>query len=179
MEQHKGSKRSGKFRAIFCKKFVTHKMESVSMHPDYGNPRTGSGLLRTSWEPDRVLRSPLEGFLCSGAQTCATRRAFLCTGIAPSWVVTGKLLDSPEKGMSTKCPKNVQKLSRGPEKHNFQTFFGQFLPIWSMLLFGDTVQCSPVTSLGGMPISLRNISHDMGYCSDSIAILRDMGPLSW
>ena len=39
-------------------------LESVSVHPVYGNPRTG--LLRTFWEPDRVLRSPLRGFLCLG-----------------------------------------------------------------------------------------------------------------
>ena len=68
-------------------------------------------------------------------------------------LVTGKSLDSPEKGnvdkMSEKCPKNVEKLSRGAETHNFRTFFGQFLPIWSMLLFGDPVQCVPVTILGG------------------------------
>ena len=45
--------------------------------------------------------------------------------------------------MSTTCPKNVnkclknvQKLSRGAEN----TIFGHFLPIWSMLLFGDPVQ---------------------------------------
>ena len=45
--------------------------------------------------------------------------------------------------MSKKCPKLVR---RGC-KHNFQTFFGQFLPIWSRLLFGDPVQCSPVTNV--------------------------------
>ena len=28
------------------------------------------------------------------------------------------------------------------------TIFGHFLPIWSMLLFGDPVQCSPVRELG-------------------------------
>ena len=55
--------------------------------------------------------------------------------------------------MSTKCPKNVekmsenvQKLSRGAKTMIFGHFWGQFLPIWSMLLFGDPVQCAPVTS---------------------------------
>ena len=46
-----------------------------------------------------------------------------------------------------KCPKNVQKLSRGAEN----TIFGHFLdifPIWSMLLFCDPVQCWPVTTQG-------------------------------
>ena len=68
------------------------------------------------------------------------------------WVVTGKWLDSPEKRnvdkMPGKCPKNVrknvQKWSRGTEN----TSFRQFLPIWSMLLLGDPVQCSPVTIIG-------------------------------
>ena len=48
--------------------------------------------------------------------------------------------------MPKKCPKNVQKLSGGAEN----TIFGQFLPIWSMLLFGDPVQCSPVAMVGGL-----------------------------
>ena len=42
--------------------------------------------------------------------------------------------------LSEDCPKNVRT-------HNFRTFFGQFLPIWSMLFFGDPVQRSPVTNL--------------------------------
>ena len=72
-------------------------------------------------------------------------------------LVTGKALDSPAKGnvdkMSEKCRKNVRKISKNcPEgrKHNFSdifwTIFAQFLPIWSMLLFGDPVQRAPVTS---------------------------------
>ena len=42
-----------------------------------------------------------------------------------------------------KCPKNVQKLSGRAES----TIFGRFSDIffWSMLLFGDPVQRSPVT----------------------------------
>ena len=48
--------------------------------------------------------------------------------------VTGKTLDSPEKGnvdkMSKKCPKNVQKLSRGAEN----TIFGHVLD--NFCLFG-------------------------------------------
>ena len=55
-----------------------------------------------------------------------------------TWVVTGKSSGSPEKGnvdkMSEnrrqKCPKNVQKLSRGAEN----TIFGHFLDIFC--LFG-------------------------------------------
>ena len=30
-------------------------------------------------------------------------------------------------------------------KHKFRAFFGHFSPIWSALLFGDAVQCSPAT----------------------------------
>ena len=67
--------------------------------------------------------------------------------------VTGRSLDSSEKGnldkMSEKCRKNVRKMSKNcleaQQTHNFRTFFGHFLPIWSVLLFGDPVQCSPVT----------------------------------
>ena len=40
-------------------------------------PRTG--LLRTFWEPDRVLRSLLRGLCVQGALSCPTRIAFLCT----------------------------------------------------------------------------------------------------
>ena len=60
-------------------------------------------------------------------------------------VVTGKSLGSPEKGSADKCPKKCLKIVRRGWKHNFRTFFWQFLPIWSMLLFGDPVQCSPPT----------------------------------
>ena len=63
-------------------------------------------------------------------------------------------MDSPEKEnvdkMSAKCRKNVRKMSENcPKglKHDFRTFFGLFLPVWSMLLFGDPVQCSPITRL--------------------------------
>ena len=52
-------------------------LESVSVHPVYGNPRTG--LLRTFWEPDWVLRSPFRGLCVQGALNCPTKRAFLCT----------------------------------------------------------------------------------------------------
>ena len=40
--------------------------KSVSVHPVHGNPRTG--LLRTFWEPDRVLRSPFRGLCVQGGQ---------------------------------------------------------------------------------------------------------------
>ena len=81
------------------------------------------------------------------------------------WSCNGQIVGQPRKRecgqnvrkMSKKCPKNVQKLSGGAE-HNFRTFFGHFLPIWSMLLFGDPVQCSPVTTLKvqGDPASHRS-----------------------
>ena len=70
---------------------------------------------------------------------------------AKTTLVTGKSLVSPEKGnvdkMSKKCPKKCPKIVQSGWKHNFRTFFGQFLPIWSMLLLGDPVQCAPVTKL--------------------------------
>ena len=53
------------------------ELESVSVHPVHGNPRTG--LLRTFWKPDRVLRSPLRGLCVQGVLSCPTRRAFQCT----------------------------------------------------------------------------------------------------
>ena len=61
-------------------------------------------------------------------------------------------------GMSTKCPKNVEKKVRknvlgGSKNTIFGHFWTQFLPIWSMLLFGDPVQCTPVTSLSCSQIS--------------------------
>ena len=66
--------------------------------------------------------------------------------------VTGKSLDHPDKGnvdkMSEKCrkmPENVQKLSGGTANTISRKFVGHLLPIWSVLLFGDPVQCSPVT----------------------------------
>ena len=40
------------------------------MYPVYGNPRTG--ILRTFWELDRVLRSPLRGLCIQGALNCPT-----------------------------------------------------------------------------------------------------------
>ena len=53
-------------------------LESVSVHPVHGNPRTG--LLRTFWEPDWVLRSPFRGLCAQGALNCPTiGERFLCT----------------------------------------------------------------------------------------------------
>ena len=57
-----------------------------------------------------------------------------------------------EKGnvdkMSETCRKKCPKIVQRDWKHTiFSHFFGQFWPIWSMLLFGDPVQCSPVTTV--------------------------------
>ena len=49
----------------------------------------------------------------------------------------GKWLDSPEKGMSTKCPKHVDKLSKNVEKMSGgaeNTMFGHFLGNFSYLV---------------------------------------------
>ena len=69
--------------------------------------------------------------------------------------------------MSQKCP----KLVRRGWKHNFRTFFRQFLPIWSMLLFGDpvTMQRSPVTTedfvwpVSSALNSFKDRSEERGY----------------
>ena len=75
------------------------------------------------------------------------------TRFRPSKVATGRSLGQAQKiGVSTKCPKNVEKLSekcpkivrKGAEKHNFRTFLGHFLPIWSMLLFGTLSNARPL-----------------------------------
>ena len=50
----------------------TAKSESVSVHPVHGNPR--KGLLRTFWEPDWVLRSPLRGLCVQGALNCPSTK---------------------------------------------------------------------------------------------------------
>ena len=48
-----------------------------------------------------------------------------------------------------KCRKNVRKMSKNcPEglQPQFSDIFRTILPIWSMLLFGNPVQCSPITT---------------------------------
>ena len=89
-------------------------------------------------------------------------------------IVTGKSLDSPEKGnvdkLSEKCRKNVRNMSKiVPRhcKHNFRTFFGHFLPIWSVLLFGDAVQCPPVTRQAELSRFLRGGVWGSGVGEDS------------
>ena len=66
-----------RFQDAILKSLTICPLESVSVHPVYGNPQTG--LLRTFWEPRRVLRSPLRGLCVQGALSCPARRAFLCT----------------------------------------------------------------------------------------------------
>ena len=72
----------------------------------------------------------------------------VCSRFARDYMRFGSLYREPEivmckslePRMSTKCRKNVRK--------NVQKLlFGQFLPIWSMLLLGDPVQRVPITSL--------------------------------
>ena len=69
-------------------------------------------------------------------------------------VVTGKWLDSPVKGnvdkMSEKCRKNVREISKNcPEalRTQFSDIFWTFFAYLVGALFGDAVQCSPVTTL--------------------------------
>ena len=66
----------------------------------------------------------------------------------------GKSLDSPEKGnvdkMSEKYRKNVRKMSENcPEglKTQFSDIFWTIFAFLVDALFGDPVQCSPVTIL--------------------------------
>ena len=62
-----------------------------------------------------------------------------------------------KKGMSTKCPKmskNVRKLSKDcPEalQTQFSDVFWTFFAHLVVLLFGDPVQCSPVTTFAPLP----------------------------
>ena len=65
--------------------------------------------------------------------------------------VKGKSLDSPEKENVNKSPKNVEKMpEKCPKivrrhcKQYFQSFFAYFLPIWSVLLFGDLSNARPL-----------------------------------
>ena len=67
-------------------------------------------------------------------------------------VVTDNSLDSSEKQNHDKkrknCPKNVQKLSENCPKivpSRCRDKLLTFLPIWSMFLSGNPVQCTPVT----------------------------------
>ena len=85
-----------------------------------------------------------------------------------TWVVTGKALDSPEKGnvdkMSEKCRTNVRKLSGGTGN----TIFGQFLDIFC--LFG---RCFCVVTL-----SNARPLQDMGlldYCRHQATMGQTMG----
>ena len=50
------------------------------MHPVHGNPRTG--LLRTFWEPDRVLRNPFRGLCVQGAQNFPPK----CEDLSVNWL---------------------------------------------------------------------------------------------
>ena len=67
-------------------------------------------------------------------------------------VVTGKSLDSPEKGnvdkMSEKCPKKCRKIVRKLSENSENTIFGYFLTIFGHLVdafvWSDPVHCSPV-----------------------------------
>ena len=65
------------FRSLTSGENRSLNLESVSVYPANGNPRTG--LLRTFWERDRVLRSLFRGLCVQGALCSPTRRAFLCT----------------------------------------------------------------------------------------------------
>ena len=60
----------------------------------------------------------------------------------------GQIVGQPRKGecrkMSDECPKMSRNCPEGL-KTQFSDIFWTILPIWSMLLFGDPVQCSPVT----------------------------------
>ena len=83
-------------KVCYCWCYNKCFLESVSVHPVYGNPRTG--LLRTLWGPDRVLRSPLRGLCVQGALSCPTRRAFLCTLYTETPERASKNLLQPTQG---------------------------------------------------------------------------------
>ena len=104
--------------------------------------------------------------------------------------VTGKSFDSPDTGnvdqmsekyrkMSRKCLKIVRR----EWKHNFRTFFWPFLPICSMLLFGDPVQCSPVTTLCSIYNANRRVMFSFkareGCCCPTFFHKKFSGKLWW
>ena len=66
--------------------------------------------------------------------------------------------------MSKNCPERLKtQLS--------DIFFGYFLAIWSMLLFGDPVQCAPVTMIGfGSKFSLSSSASCDGFLLPMVAI---------
>ena len=134
--------------AIFDSQLPSLKL-SLKMPPKLPLPHNGGHFLLFQNCPHgegncaAIERQKLSrGNFCLAASRCLS---------GPSGM--GKSLDSPENRnadkMSEKCRKNVRKMFKNcwrGRKHNFRTFFGQFLPIWSMLFFGDPVQCSPVTT---------------------------------
>ena len=60
---------------------------------------------------------------------------FPCNGQSVGQPRNRKCRQNVGKNVQKKCPKKLPK----------NTIFGHFLPIWSMLLFSDPVQCSPVS----------------------------------
>ena len=112
---------------------------------------------------------------------CCRTTPQACTQLTPAWpgisnhrlettvdrplVCNGQIVGQPRK---RECRQNVRKMSKKcPEglKTQFLDVLWQFLPICSMLLFGDPVQCTPITmglgpiganltTTGGTPLAL-------------------------
>ena len=107
----------------------TIEVRSLEYQPSQKSP------MRAVWQEGAIIRVTTTPF-CT-VKTC-----------------NGQLLGQPRKQnhdkMSRKCPQNVRNSSKlsDPKLLRSQCFdvFRHFWPIWSFLLFGNPVQCVPVTS---------------------------------
>ena len=89
----------------------------ISVHPEHGHNRTG--VLRTFWEPDRALGSPLRGLCVQGTFNCLTERAILHpvhgnprTGLLTTFWNPHRILRSPFQGLCVQGAHNYPSISK-------------------------------------------------------------------
>ena len=78
------------------------------------------------------------------------------------------------------CPINFSELSRACF-YGYRTIIARYVAKWGiaqMCLCETKYQGGVTHHFGGVQTSLKKVSRDMGYRLDSIAVSRDMGPLS-
>ena len=107
-------------------------LESVSVHPAYGNPRTG--LLRTFWKPDRV-----QGFMCSG-----------CPQLPYSKSVSAGFLEARSGVCVSRVPKIALRVSLG----NFILAFENFFVAWKIWEF-PTIRALAVWTLANFNLAWK------------------------
>ena len=63
---------------------------------------------------------------------------------------------------------------------NCHAIIAQYVAKWGIaqMCLCEAKGVSYYYDVGGVPTFLKSVSRDMGYRSDSIAMLRDLGPLS-